>query len=229
MCHVRLALLAGLTVLTLCGASFAGTVSLTFENVGPGNQVGGEYTYPYYFSINGSSTLTPLLCDTYSNSITWGESWKANATPLTADQGLWMNEPNALKNYEAAAIIFSWILNGTVPSGQVTPGGVSGNLAVWALFDGGRGNSGWVPADQTLVNQALALTGSQSLAFYAQFTVYTPIPGTQSTGGTAQEFIGCNGGGTCLQAAPMLPEPASFPVLGIGILALAGVLRRCVL
>lgn len=228
MRYIRPASLAALVLVLLCGVSFAGPItdSLTFVNVGPGNQVGGEYSYPYYFSINGSPTLTPMLCDTYLNNINFGESWQATVTPLTSSAGLWRSLPNAAQDYRAAAILYSWILNGTVPSGQVTAGGISGNLAIWALFDGGRSNPGWVAADQTLINQALADTRSQSLSFYSQFQVFSPIAGTQSQGGVPQEFILCNSGGPCAPPAPMLSEPASLPVLASGLVMMSGLLRR---
>ena len=64
----------------LVGQTFANsTAQLTFVNVGPGNIAPtGVYAYPYNFSINGSTTLTPMMCDSYNNHISFGESWTAS-------------------------------------------------------------------------------------------------------------------------------------------------------
>jgi hypothetical protein len=206
-----------LAVLVLSAVCFAGQVGLQFVNVG-GASVGGEYVYPYYFSINGSSTLTPLICDTYDRSIGFGESWTANVYALTSGQGLWtgigQDGYSGTKNYEAAAIIFGWLMNGSTVAGQQV-NAMTGNLAIWGLFDGGRSNSGWTPYEQTLINMALASTGSQSLAFYNQFTIYTP---TNTQVGGPQEFIGYSNGGIPPAA---LPEPASLP-MSISTLVICG-------
>src|SRR5262245_49130567 len=55
----------------------AETVDLTFVNVGPGYNDGSYYDYPYNFSINGSNTLTSLICDDFNDDIWFGESWSA--------------------------------------------------------------------------------------------------------------------------------------------------------
>lgn len=216
MRHYRLAVLTALLLAVFCGVSFAGTVNMTFENVGPGNSIGGEYTYPYYFSINGSSTLTPLICDSYSNSINFGQSWTANVAPLldAPHTGYWKQAPS-LQNYEAAAIIFSEILNGTVVAGQAVSS-ATGNLAIWALFDGGRSNSGWSTYEQQIINAALGSTGSYSRSFYNQFQVYTPAGGAPGSG--PQEFIGFNPNFN-------LSEPASLPILASGLVMLGGLTR----
>jgi hypothetical protein len=197
--------------------SFAGTVNMDFVTVG-GASIGGEYVYPYYFSINGSGTLTPLICDTYDKSIGFGETWTANVVSLNSGQGLWSGTAGT-KGYEAAAIIFSWLLNGTVVDGQAVTA-ATGNLAIWGLFDGGRSNSGWTSYEQNLINTALGITLAQSSAFYSQFTVYVPTD-TQANG--PQEFIRYNNGG--LTPAP-LAEPASLVTLAGSLLALGGVVRR---
>ena len=41
-------------------ASYADTVSMTFSGTS-GASNGSDYIYPYYFSINGSSTATNLM------------------------------------------------------------------------------------------------------------------------------------------------------------------------
>jgi hypothetical protein len=201
-------------VLMFVGSSFAGTVSMNFNSVG-GQSIGGEYVYQYYFYVNGSTSLTPLLCDTYSNSIYFGESWNATTSSLTSGAGIWMGLPNAMQDYQAAAIIFGEMLNGTVDY-------ANGNLAIWALFDGGRNNSGWTPYDQMLINNALYLTAFNGANYYNQFTLYTPVGGSPGNG--PQEFIGYNGGGI----PPALPEPASLPILAGGLVTMVGVLRRTV-
>jgi hypothetical protein len=57
MGHLKsLALLCLAVLLLLAGPTFAQTVNLELVNVGPGNQIGGDYTYPYNFAINGSTS-----------------------------------------------------------------------------------------------------------------------------------------------------------------------------
>jgi hypothetical protein len=41
--------------------AYADTVTMTFEYPG-GQSSGGDYVYPYNFSINGSTTTIPLMC-----------------------------------------------------------------------------------------------------------------------------------------------------------------------
>jgi hypothetical protein len=219
MRRARHFLVALLAALAFPAASFAGPVNLQFITVG-GASIGGEYVYPYYFYIDGSTTLTPMICDTYDRSIGFGESWTANAVSLTSGQGFWNQQGTAtIQSYEAAAIIFSWLLNGTTVAGQQVTA-ATGNLAIWGLFDGGRGNSGWTAYEQTLINTAFGLTHSQSSAFYSQFTIYVPTD-TQVNG--PQEFIGYNNGGLPPQS---VPEPASLAIVASGLIAFRGVVRK---
>ena len=60
----------------------ADNVTLTLENVGPGNNSGGVYTYPYNFSIDGNGSYVSLMCFDYNNEIYAGETWTATVVPI---------------------------------------------------------------------------------------------------------------------------------------------------
>jgi hypothetical protein len=171
--------LLGLAVLLLAGPTFAQTVTLQLLNEGPGNQIGGEYTYPYDFSVNGSTSNTPLLCDDYLRSISNGEIWTANVYSLTSPltvfgQSSQIPGYTPAQVYEAAAIIYSEILNNTVPGANGNAGLASayGNLAVWVMFDSGaQGNSGYDSTIITpIITNALNSTGLYGSSFYSQFS-----------------------------------------------------------
>ncbi len=204
MRHMRVPVFCVLVVLLLTASSFAGRVNLIFENVGPGNQIGGDYAYPYNFSINSSGTFTALICDTYNRNIVGGEKWQANEHKLLWAGGLYSSQ----NDYKAAAIIFNEILFHGASA-------TDGNLAIWALFDDGKSNPAWATDTNAhnLYNNALASTGMYGANFYSHFEVYTPLAGNKGMG--AQEFIGYNA----------VPEPASLPMLGSELLILAGLLR----
>jgi hypothetical protein len=77
----KVALLVALLV-GCVGLASAGSMTLQFN--GPqGNNLGGQYTYPYQFSINGDGNTYSLMCDSFDHHIANGEVWIANALSVT--------------------------------------------------------------------------------------------------------------------------------------------------
>jgi hypothetical protein len=200
-----------LAMVVMCaGSALANTtVDMTLVGVG-GNNAGGVYTYPYYFSINGAAPVA-LICDSYDNRVTIGESWKANVVGLLSGQGLFGNQPNELLDYKAAGLIFKSILSGSLNVNV-------GNYAIWGLFSTNAQNSSYFQTsgaggvDQTYLQLAANAPNS---AFKGLF-LYSPIAGTQSANGTPQEYIGYS----------PVPEPGTLTLLGAGMLSLAGMVRK---
>lgn len=195
-------------MLSICtGTAFANsTVDIQLVGVG-GNNAGGVYTYPYNFSINGGAPVS-LICDTYDNEVTIGESWKAQVVGLLSGQGLFGNQ---LLDYKAAGLIFKSILNGTLNVN-------AGNFAIWGLFSTNAQNSGYFQSSGAgaVDQQYLILAGNAPNSAFNGLVLYTPIAGSQSANGMPQEYIGY---------APV-PEPGSMILFGTGMLSMAGVVRR---
>lgn len=173
-------LLVLLASLLLSSAALADSVNLTL--IGPGgNNGGGVYTYPYNFSINGGPS-TPLICDTFDNEVISGESWTANVNGLLSGNGLFGNDPLA---YKAAGLIFEGILANTVNP-------TVGNWAIWGLFSSNAAsNPYFFGSGAALLDAQYLLTAAfTSNNAFNGLVLYTPVSGTQSWGGTPQEFIG---------------------------------------
>jgi hypothetical protein len=189
-----------LAILALAFALAAHADTLKFISTGS-NIAGGVSAYPYYFSINNSATLTPLMCLSYDNTISTGESWKATVSSLTS-----FSVATTQKNEEAA-----WLLL----NAQENPGNADNDqLAAWSLF------SSDVPMDAGATAQlSLAAAGYKSI-IPADFVIYTPVDGTQSSGGIPQTFIGDSVNVT------KTPEPYSLILLGTGLAGLAFLKRR---
>ena len=197
-----LSLVVALSLSTLASANSA-TVNMTV--LYPGTNVsGGYYTYPYYFSINGGKA-TPMMCDSFTNHISAGESWNANVSGLLSGAGLFGKN---IMDYKAAGIIFLGVMNGTV-SAQ------TGNWAVWNLFTKGITTNAAVLA---LDSNALLLAQHAPASEFKRLALYTPVGASPGHG--PQEFIGYRG--TAMSA----PEPGSLMLLSTGLIGIAGLMRR---
>lgn len=191
--------LTAIFILTcFAGSAFADSVHMSF--IGPGsNSLGGVYTYPYTFSINGGAPVQ-LVCDAFNNEIISGETWDANVYSLTSGSGMFGSE---LTNYKTAGLIYNGITAGTIDPKV-------GNWAIWGLFSATAANDPIYTSSgaKALSDLYYALVGSTPDSAYEGILLFTPKPGSQSWGGTPQEFIG----------RVTVPEPgeiAMFAMLGM--------------
>ena len=210
MHRLRLAVssLVILTAMFACTGTALANSNVTMQLTGVGgNNAGGVYTYPYYFSINGAKPVA-LICDSYDNQVVVGETWQASVSSLLSGKGMFGNQ---LLDYKAAGLIFKSILNGTVSVN-------AGNFAIWGLFSTNAKDSSYFQSSgaQAIETEFLTLASTAKNSAFNGLYLYTPIPGTQSWGNTAQEYIGYS----------PVPEPGSLVLFGTGLISLAGVVRR---
>ena len=200
-------------------ATFADTLTLT--GVGGAN-TDGVYTYPYEFTVtNASGTSTDVLmsCLNFDREIYFGETWSVTEeSVLSVPVGGTDNES------QAAFLEDAYLFNqyaGASGNAQVTS---DLQFAIWDIMDPSvatSGLSGYDTIAQSLVAAAEAnYNTSAALAADANDVVYLPVAGSwPSNDGEPQIFM--------VDPPPAAaPEPSSLVLLGTGLLAAGGVMRR---
>jgi PEP-CTERM motif len=144
----------------------AGTVNLQFNNNGAYSY--GYPTYPYYFTVNGSTSAS-LMCIGYNEHITYGESWQANEMSVAA-YGALIGDP--VKAEELAYLFTLALADGGANSAI--------NAEAWFLNEG-----------QPTPEPDAALMAGFTPGSYSNVLVYVPTSDqTGWTDGVPQTFLG---------------------------------------
>jgi hypothetical protein len=188
--------LFSLLIVGLSLSATAATFNMQFNELPTSSNYFGVPSYPYDLSVNGGPNQW-MMCLGYNEHISGGESWQATGVSVGS-----LDPSSHLLDYEAA-FLFKMALADHGANSDI-------NAAAWWLFEGAPSLT---PGAKLLVADAQGQTYTQGE--FADVRLYTAIPTTETGNlGTAQNFMGST------------PEPGSLALLGSGVIALAGLLRR---
>ncbi len=167
--------------------------------------------YPFQFKVNGSNTITNLMCLDMDRRVTYNEKWNVDITGIPLDNSLTSTQ------YRADALIFSQ-LGGGYSNAEL-------QYAAWSIFDmadvattlSGTANAKTMSTVLTIDQLAWQRAQDQVLiksGFFSAFSLYLPTTDTTGwTAGTPQRYIGA-------AAAAVTPEPGTIALMITGVLCM---------
>jgi hypothetical protein len=205
-----------MAVAVLCfgSSAFANTIVSMHFLGGTAPAYGGPVVAAYNFNINGSSTVTPLICDDYLDDIATGQTWNALVTNLqnVNSSNTYFFGTYGLAGYEEAA----YLAQEMYAAGLTSPaslGQTDLNYAIWAIFDPSLVGGLDAGATTDLANAVNAVTVQHApLSDFANVYIYTPVDASGkvlTAGPRPQEMIGV-----------VTPEVSTSVLSGVGLLGL---------